>query len=188
MIRILLLLSLPVLLLCLAARWWFGSRILTRYGGKPCRCDLRQWLPAPGDEQVIHRAEASAASFGDELRNKALAEWREQDSKAAGARENARRFGLAVPPLSVLVAVFAVLVSKLPVLGGVGIFLAATALAGLIGLLSLPAELAAISRAARKARETKAFPASDDEHAITKCAQARAWDLALPPVLRWFQR
>ena len=52
----------------------------------------------------------------------------------------------------------------------------------------LPAELAAISRAARKARENSHFPNRDDEDAVIRCATAHAWDLALPPILRWIHR
>lgn len=188
MYRALLFISLLPIAIALIARWWFGVRILANLGKRPCRCDLQRWLPSPGDEAVIHRAEGTAGEFGNQLRLKALAEWRGRDPKAAASRENMRRFGLAVPPLSALVAVFAVLVGKIPVMGVFAILLGATALSGLLGILTLPPELAAITRTARKARDEKNFPNREDEDSVIRCAMAHAWDVALPPILRWFHR
>jgi hypothetical protein len=184
MYRIILLIALLPIAAALAARWWFGTRVLAEDGGHPCRSDLSNWLPAPGDESIVHRAEESADEFGRQLRLKALADWRAQDPKAAASREGARRFGLAVPPLSGVIAIFALVVGKVPVMGALAIFLAATALAALIGMLTLPPELAAIHRAAKKTRETRCFPDRDDEDAVIRCAAAHAWDAALPPILR----
>ncbi len=188
MFRVILFLSLLPIAVALSARWWFALRVLAGTGGRACRADLKRWLPAPGDEALIHRAEGTAADFGAQLRNKALAEWHTSDPRAAAARENTRRFGLAVPPLSALVAVFAVLVGKIPFLGAIAILLGATAVAALLGLLTLPPELTAISRAARKAREDGCFPDRDEENAVIRCATAHAWDKALPPILRWIHR
>jgi hypothetical protein len=172
----------------LLARWWFGIRILTNVGGRPCRCDLGKWLPPPGDEALIHRAEESAAEFGSQLRLKALAEWRERNPKAAGSRESARRFGLAVPPLSGIVAIMAALIAKIPILGAISVFMAATALAAILGILSLAAELQAIMHSATKLRETKSFPRRDDEDAVIQCAMAHAWKETLPPILKLLQK
>lgn len=188
MFRAILFFSLLPIAIALAARWWFGIRILAMEGGRACRCDLKRWLPTPGDEAIVHRAEETAETFGRQLRIKALAEWRESDPKAAASRENTRRFGLAVPPFSGIIAIFAVLVGKVPVMGAIAILLGATALAAVMGLLTLPAELSAIARAARKARENGNFPNRDDEDAVIRCATAHAWDLALPPILRWLHR
>lgn len=188
MFRLLLFLSLFPIAIALVGRWWFGTRILATEGNRPCRCDLTQWLPAPGDDALVHRAEETAAEFGRQLRLKALADWSSHDSKAAESRENMRRFGLAVPPLSGVVAVFAVFVGKIPVMGGIAVFLAAIALAALLGVLTLPPELGAITRAARKTRDTKGFPRHDEEQAVVRCAMAHAWEAALPPVLRIFSR
>lgn len=174
--------------IALAARWWFGVRILAGDGGRACRCDLQQWLPAPGDEAVTHRAENSAVEFGKQLRDKALADWREQAPKAAASRENTRRFGLAVPPLSGIVAVFAVIVGKVPVMGAIAIVVGATAIAAVLGVLNLPPELGAITRAARKVREDRSFPSRDDEDAVIRCAIAHAWDASLPQILRWIHQ
>lgn len=184
MYRLLLIASLVPIVLVLALRWWYGLRVLANKGGDPCRCDLKRWLPAPGDGSTVHRAESSAGEFGRQIRLKAMALWQEENPRAYRSRENTRRFGMAVPPLSGIIAVFAVLVAKIPVIGLVALPLLATALAGVLGVLSLPAELAAITRHARKIREERAFPNSEDEDAAIRCAIAHAWDLALPPVLR----
>ena len=188
MIKVLLLLSLLPIAAALIARWWFALRVLGETGKLTCRADLAKWLPAPGDASAVHRAEGSAEEFGRQLREKALADWRQQAPGAAKSRENSRRFGLAVPPLSAVVAVFAVLVGKLPVFGSLAVLLAATAVAAALGILTLPPELAAISRCARKLREQGAFPRSGDEDAVIRCAMAHAWDQSLPPILRWFHR
>lgn len=172
----------------LVARWWFGMRVLQEIGGRACRCDLATWMPIPGDTAVIHRDEDSAAEFGNQLRIKALAEWRERDPKGAAARESSRRFGMAVPPLSAMVAVMAVVVAKIPVMGALSIVLAATALACVFGILTMPAELAVITHAAKKIREAKSFPRRDDEDAVVRCAVAHTWKEALPPILGLLQR
>lgn len=170
------------------SRWFFGLRILADDGKRQCRCDLATWIPLPKDNAVIHRADESAAEFGRQLRLKALAEWREQDPKAAAARENSRRFGMAVPPLSGIVAVFAVLVAKIPVMGGISCVLAATALSSALGVLSLAPELAAITRTSKKLRAAKCFPRRDDEDAVIRCAAAHAWKETMPPILSLIQR
>jgi hypothetical protein len=95
---------------------------------------------------------------------------------------------MAVPPLSGLVAVFAVLVAKIPVMGGISVLLAATALASVLGVLSLAPELAAITREAKKLRTAKNFPRRDDEDAVIRCAVAHAWKETLPPILGLLQR
>jgi hypothetical protein len=188
MFRLLLMISLLPIAAALIARWWFGLRVLADEGKQNCRCDLAQWMPAPGDTAVMIRAEKSAAEFGHELRLKALAEWRDQDPKAAAAREGTRRFGRAVPPLSVMVAVFALVVGKIPLAGVFAIVACACAVAAVFGMLTLPHELQAITRSAHNMRRQKSFPKQDDEEAVIRCAIAHAWDETVPPVLRWLQR
>lgn len=188
MFRLLLFISLFPIAIALAARWWFGVRVLACDGGHPCRCDLARWLPSPGDSAMVHRAEESACEFGRQLRLKALAEWHDQNPKAAASREGTRRFGAAVPPLSGVVAVFAVLVGKIPVMGAVAVLLGAVAMAAVFGILSLPSELSAIARAARNVRDGKNFPNRDDEEAVIRCAIAHAWEASVPPILRWVHR
>jgi len=188
MFRLLLMLSLLPIAAALIARWWFGLRVLASDGKQNCRCDLAQWMPAPGDDAVIHRAEKSAAEFGHELRLKALAAWRDEDPKAAAAREGTRRFGRAVPPLSAMVAVFALVVGKIPLAGALAIFACACAVAAVLGLLTLPHELQAIARSAHSLRRQKSFPSENDEETVIRCAIAHAWNETVPPVLRWLKR
>ncbi len=188
MYRLLLILAILPLAIALVARWWFGLRVLASGRSRACRCDLTNWMPAPGDDAAIHRAENSAAEFGRELRLKALADWRERDPKAAAAREGTRRFGIAVPPLSGVVAIMGLLVGRVPVIGAAAILLGASALAAVFSLLTLPAELRAIAVSVRAMRENKSFPAEADELAVIECAMAHAWDAALPPILRWLQK
>ncbi len=184
--RFLILVSIIAIVIAELARWLLGLRVLRSEGQRLCHCDLGKWLPAPGDQAVVQRSEGTASEFARQLRLKALADWREQDRKGALARENSRRFGMAVPPLSGLVAVFAVIVAKVPIVGAVAILLGATALAATFGLLSIGAELRAVGRAVRRARETKMFPARDDEDAVARCAAAHVWNENLLPILKPF--
>lgn len=188
MFRLLLFLSLFPIALALAARWWFGLRVLISIGKQSCRCNLERWFPSPGDESIVHRAENTSEEFGRELRTKALAEWAERDPKAAASREGTRRFGMAVPPLTGIIVVFAVIVGKVPIIGAFAILLTATALSAALGLLTLPPELSAISKTARRIREDRSFPAGDDGEAVARCAVAHAWEQALPPILRWIHK
>ena len=184
LLRLLLIASLIPIAICLAARWWNGTRVLANLDGTACRCDLKRWLPDPEDESTVHRAEDTAGAFGKQLRLKALAEWKSENLRAWRSRENARRFGMAVPPLSAIIAVFAVIVAKIPLIGLLAVPLAATAISTVIGQLSLPGELAAIARYAKRVRNDHAFPDPDHEEAVIRCACAHAWDLATPPILR----
>jgi hypothetical protein len=186
--RLILILSLLPIAIALVARWWFGLRVLATAGTRACRCDLAQWMPAPGDDAAVHRAENSAAEFGRELRIKALAEWHARDPKGAKSREGTHRFGMAVPPLGGVVAIMGLLVGRIPTIGAIAILLGASALAAAFSLLSLPAELRAIANSARDIRQNKSFPLEADELAVIECAMAHAWDAALPPILRWLQR
>jgi hypothetical protein len=206
--RVLLILSILPLAAALLLRWWFGMRVLAARGGRACRCEAARWeqvlgrplaLPAPEPAPETRAAtpepaatprraaEISAAEFGRQLRLVALAQWRVREPKQAASRESARRFGLAVPPLSAMVAVFAALLAKIPVFGAIVIFLVATALATVFGLFSLGSELRAIAITAKTLRASRAFPRSDDEDAAIECAIAHAWLDTVPPVLRLLQ-
>lgn len=186
--RLLFLFSVVSIAAVLIARWWFGMRVIQTEGPRPCRCDLGIWMPAPEDSAVIHRAEGTAEEFGKQLRLKALAEWKERDPKASASHESSKRFGVAVPPLSGIVALMAMLVAKIPIIGAIAAFLAATSLSSVLGILSLAPELQAILIFSRKVRENKSFPRRDDEDAVIQCAIAHAWKEALPPVLRMLQK
>ncbi|MEO5715590.1 MAG: hypothetical protein ABIT37_19080 [Luteolibacter sp.] len=186
--RLLFLFSAIAIAAVLIARWWFGLRVLLTEGKRPCRCDLARWMPSPEDAAVIHRAEGTADEFGKQLRQKALAEWKELDPKGAASRESSQRFGLAVPPLSGIVALMAMFVAKIPIFGALAAFLAATSLSAVLGMLSLAPELQAIMSAARKLRENKSFPNRDDEDAVIQCAIAHAWKESIPPILKMIQK
>lgn len=183
--RLLLTFSILPIAAALVLRWWFGTRVLMALGGRPCRCDLARWDKTLGDSPLASVSQdAPAAEFGNRLRLAALAQWQSSEPKRAAARESGRRFGLAVPPFSAMVAVFAVILAKIPVMGGIAMVIAATALATAFGLLSLGEELRAIGRTARALREARAFIRSDDEDAVIEAAIARAWCETLPRVLQ----
>jgi len=184
--RLILLLSIFPIVIAWGCRWWFGLRALKENAALKCRLDLNRWFPSPADE-IVHRAEGTANAFGFQLRQHALEQWLLDDPKAAAARKGVQRFGLAVPPLSVLIAAFAILVAKISVLGGFAVVLGATALACSFSLLALPKELRAVARVVHKLRESRSFPRSDDEEAVVKCAIAHVWIDSLPPILQWLQ-
>jgi hypothetical protein len=206
--RLLLLLSVLPIVAALLLRWWFGLRVLAAHGRRACRCDPNRWeqavgmplkltVPSPATVAQGTSAEPSAiakpseqatsADFGRQLRLAALAQWKLRDPKTAASRESNRRFGLAVPPLSAMVAVFAAVLAKISVFGAIVIFVLATALAVMFGLLSLGSELRAIAITAKALRGSRAFPRSDDEDATIQCAIAHAWLETVPPVLRLIQ-
>lgn len=187
MYRILLFLSILPIAVCLVLCWWFGTRVLWGAGKRDCRCDLGRWLPDPDDGKSVHRAEQTGSQFGASLRRKALAQWQEQQPKAAKARTNHRHFGLAVPPLSGVIAIFAVVVGKVPAFGAIAIFIAATAISCIVGLLTLPNELTIIRRYAGQKSLEGAFPDSEDQETVIRCAMGHAWQSSLPAVLKWFQ-
>jgi hypothetical protein len=180
--RLLLLFSALPIAAAMIARWWFGLRMLGDEGKRACRCDPARF-PDP-----TAPAEASAAEYGRLLRLAAIADWQARDPKAAAARENSRRFGMAVPPLSGIIAIFAAIVAKIPVMGAFSILFAATALSCAFGLLSLAPELRAIAITARRLLDSRAFSRRDDEEAVLRCAAAHAWKETLPPILTLIQR
>jgi len=172
--------------IALAARWWFAVRVLTADGSRHCHCDLGRWFPPESDTTVVHRAENAAGNFGRDLRLKALAEWKQNEPKAVVSREKSRRFGMAVPPLSAIVAILGVLAARIPFIVAIAIVLGSILLATVFDILTLPLELNAIMRYAAKVRGDKCFPDSDEEDAVIRCALAHAWDQAMPPVVRYF--
>lgn len=186
--QLLFLFSVIPIALSLVARWWFGLRVLADLGGRPCKCDLTRWEPTVERDGVTRKAEESAYEFGHQLRLGALAEWEKEDPKAAASRMSSKRFGMAVPPLSGIVAIMALVVAKIPGKGALAAFCAATALSAVFGILSLAPELAAINRSIRKLRNDRGFARSDDEDAVARCAIAHAWKDTLPPLLAMLQR
>lgn len=181
---LLLFISLVSLACVLGIRWWQVVRVLETKGSLKCRCDLSVWTPAPGDSSTLHRADGVAGDFGMALRAKALSKWHDEQPKLAGARESVRRFGVAVPPLTLLILIFAVLVGKTPVLMAISVWIAVVVLTTAYSYLGLAPELAAIGREVVKAKKTNSFPVGQDLDSIASCAVAHAWNQAVPPLLR----
>lgn len=186
--RLLLVLSVLPLIAAMAARWWFGLRILRTHGRQLCRSEVLRWKTTFQTDVILPTVDASAADLGRVLRTIALAQWHARDPKAAKSRESSRRFGLAVPPLSAMVAIFVLVVGKVPFTGALAVFLAATAFAAVIGLLTLAPELRAVATTARHFRSARTLPRADDEDAVVASAIAHSWNEALPPVLRLLQK
>lgn len=167
----------------LVLRWWYGLRTLQARGRMVVRPESGRWLELAG----AGNPEMDAADAGARLRTAALRDWMSNEPRAAKAREGARRFGIAVPPLSMVVAAMGVIAGRVPVMVALSAVLAAVALATVFGLLSLGTELRVIAATAKRVRDARVFRRSDDEEAVIECAAAHAWNEAVPPVLRWLK-
>ena len=181
------LISVVPIVLAVAVTWWFGTRVLWKEGKRLCRCDLGKWLPEPDEESKVHRNEATARQFGIQLRNKALAHWKEESPKLFKARQGNRGLGMIVPPFSGVFAIFTVALGRVTPFWGLAIFFMGTAIPTIMGLLSLPSELTAVRRYIKSGHFKGAFPNSYDEESIIACALAQVWESGLPPILRWLQ-
>lgn len=181
-------LYIPCILVIVAAvvmRIWFGKQVVLAKGGQRCKVDVDRWSDLLGTTVNLPTCEASAADLGRQLRKSALIQWRERDSKAARAREAAKRFGMAVPPLTIAVVLFALIAARIPIAGGIAIFLASTALSSVLGILSIGAELRAVAVLCKRLRDSRIFSRQDDEEAVLRCAVAEVWLDSVPPILRW---
>lgn len=187
MYRILLIVSALPVAAAILLTWWFGTRVLWAQGKRLCRCDLGKWFADPEDNNIVHRNEATAKEFGDQLRKKALAQWKLDSPKLAKAREGNRVFGMAVPPLTGMVVVFGASVGRIPPFGAIAIFVFATAISTVIAFLSIPSELSAIRSYLKSPSFRDSFPNSYDEESVIACAYAHAWESSLPPILKWLQ-
>jgi hypothetical protein len=167
------------------ARIWLGKQVVSGKGGQPCKVDVDRWSDLLGTTVNLPTCEATAAELGHQLWKASIVQWHQRDPKAARARESAKRFGLAVPPLTIAVALFALIAHRIPIPGAIAIFLASTALSCLFGLLSIATELRAVAVLVRVLRERRAFIRRDDEDAVISCALAQVWMDALPPIVRW---
>jgi hypothetical protein len=181
--RLLIIVSVVPMAAGLVLRWWFGLRALQARGRLLVRPDGGRWLELAGGGGP----ELSAGEAGARLRAAALREWMAAEPRSAKAREGARRFGVAVPPLSMVVAAMGVIAGRVPVMVALAGVLAAVALATVFGLLSLGSELRVIAATAKRVRDARMFRRSDDEEAVIECAAAHAWNEAVPPVLRWLK-
>ena len=188
MFRLLILLAALPIIAGFIARWYFGMRIISGSGRRQCRCDIERWNATFGQENLPVAKEADAAVYADLLRKCALEDWKTRDPKAAASREGARRFGMAVPPFSALIAVLAIIVGKIPVVGAIAIFLLAIAAAVFISYISITPELRALLTTARRLRDAGIFYRRDDEDAVIENLTALAWKEAAPPIFNLIQR
>ena len=166
------------------ARGVYGRRVIATQGRRPTQMNPDVWGEIAGAQSSTTEARASAAEHGAALRVVALERWKKHDPSAARAREAALRFGLAAPPLTLLVVAFAVPLMKLQIFGALAVVAGMTALAVLFGLLSMGAELRVVAAVAKVARARHLFPRRDDEEAVIACAQAEVWLASLPPILK----
>ena len=188
MFRLLILLSIPPIVVAFILRWWFGVRVINSTRRRQCDCNLQKWKQACGEKHVPESRNADAFAFGELLYKSALAEWKERDKKAALSREGARRFGLAVPPLSAMVALVGMIAMRVPAVGVLSIFLVALALSSIITYLSIAPELNALLTTSRRVRDKHVFLRTDDEEAVIKVANALAWKNSAPPIFNLLQR
>lgn len=188
MFRALLIISCLPIALAVAARWWFGLRVLAAIGTRECRVDLTRWPQRTTAENPVIRSQQKINDLGAELREQALVAWRAIDPSLPKIRDNAKQFGLAAPPLSIMIAVFAVVLGKVSVSTALIGVAAITSFAVLLDLLSFPNELRAITFHAQTRLKQGGIPNRDEAVTVLRSAIAHAWQQALPPALRWFFR
>lgn len=188
MFRLLILLAALPIIAAFVARWYFGMRIIAAVGRRQCRCDIEKWHSAFGEQNLPVAKEADAVVYAELLRKCSLEDWKTRDPKSAASREGARRFGMAVPPLSLMIAVLAIVVGKIPIAGAIAIFLLAIAFSAFISYISIAPELRAILITSRRLRDAGIFYRRDDEDAVIKTLTALAWKEAAPPVFNLIQR
>ena len=188
MFRLLILLAALPIVAAFLARWWLGMRILSATGRRQCSCDLSRWEKTFGPETLPPSEKGDALVFAEQLRESALADWKTRNPKAAASREGARRFGMAVPPLSLMIAILAIIVGKIPITGAISIFLLAIAFSVIISYLSIAPELNAILVTSRRLRDSGVFRRRDDEDAVISATTALVWKEAAPPVFNLIQK
>ena len=184
MFRILIFISIIPIIVALIARWWFGMRILAKAGKRHCTCDLGRWESVLGKDTLPLVKQADALVFAEQFRKQALIDWKKRSPKAAASREATRHFGMAVPPFALVIGFLGLIVARIPPLGVLAIFLAATALAVVFSLLGIASELNAMLIASRQLRTNGLFHRRDDEDAVIESATALVWKQAVPPILQ----
>lgn len=188
MFRFLIILAAIPIIAAFILRWWFGLRTLSSTGKRQTTCKLDKWEQTFGAGSLPPSATADASLHAEFLHQAALGDWKTREPKAAAARDAVRRFGMAVPPLSAMVAILAVLVMRLTPLMAIAVFLLAVALAATFAYLSLAPELRAIALTSRRLRDTRIYTRREDEDAVIQAATALAWKQAAPPVFNLIQR
>ncbi|MGJ8632534.1 MAG: hypothetical protein ACSHX7_01320 [Luteolibacter sp.] len=188
MFRLLILIAALPIIAAFVARWWFGMKVIASKGQHQCKCDLEKWSRTFGDENLPLATRADARVYAELLRKSALEDWRTREPKTATSREGGRRFGMAVPPLALMIAILAMIIGKIPVVGAIAIFLLAIAFAVIISYLGIAPELKAILVTSRRLKDARIFPRTEDELAVLRTTTALAWKEAAPPVFNLLQR
>lgn len=188
MFKLLIIISAFPILAAFLLRWWFGTRVISSTGKHQCTCNLAKWEKSFGKKHLPPSADADARIHAEYLHNAALADWKIREPKAAATREAVRRFGMAVPPLTAMVAILGMLVGRIPFGIVIAVFLLAIALAATFAYLGLAPELRAVAITARRLRDTRIYARRDDEDAVIQAATALAWKQAAPPIFNLIQR
>ena len=182
--KLLFVFSLIPIAAALISRWYFGTRILMSRGKRACTVDRIRWETYLGKAAPLEVEEAPAMELGKLLRIIALADWKARDPKRASVRDKARKFGMAVPPLGLIIAVF--IIFRMGAYAGLAVFVSAIALSILTAYVSIGTELTVVALMNRRLRESRSFPRRDDEDAVADSATAHVWLEATPPILRFF--
>lgn len=188
MVRLLILISALPIIAAFVVRWWLGLRVLSSEGRRQCSCDLALWEKTFGSENKPPSKSGDARIFAETLRKNALADWKTRDPKAAASREGVRRFGMAVPPLSLMIVILGVIVGRIPSIWAIPVFMLSIAVAIIFSYLSIAPELNAMLLAARRLRASGVFHRRDDEDAVIAATTALVWKESAPPVFNLIQR
>lgn len=186
--RLLILIAAVPIVITFIIRWWNGLRVIALKSETKCTCDLGKWEYAFGKENLPAHASGDVIVFAEHFRKIALAEWRVRDPKTAISREATRRFNAAVPPLTAMVVIMAVLVARIPFAYAIPVFMLSVAFSASVSYLTLATEIKAILTTARRLRSTPVFPRRDDEEATIETAIAISWKEAAPPIYNLIQR
>jgi len=187
-VRFLILLAVLPIIAAFVARWWLGLRVISTAGRRQCSCDLALWEKSFGTENPPPSKSGDALIFAETLRKASLADWKTREPKAAASRAGVRRFGMAVPPLALMVVVLGAIVKRVPVSFVLPVFLTAIALAIIFSYLSIAPELNAMLIASRRLRASGAFHRRDDEDAVIAATKALVWKESTPPILNLIQK
>lgn len=172
--RIFIILSLVPLVISLVARWYFGTRILFLERDHSCR--------------LLHSHETeTAVTLGRRWRRAAIKRWIIDHPRTAKKRQHALRFGLILPPLTLIACILSILAFKMSVLTGLAIFLLILTLAIVANWLTLPSEILAIQdKSSYLIDDQTKVKNIKDEPTILVCAIAHSWDDSVPPMLKLF--
>jgi hypothetical protein len=186
--RLLILIAVLPIIFTLVVRWWLGIRILKSSAKNQCSCDLEKWNHTFGEQHLPISSSGDVIIYAELFRKSALVDWRTRDPKTAISREGTRRFGMAVPPLTAMIVILAMVVGRVTPYYAIAIFLFATALSAILSYLSIAPEINAILTTSRRLRKSGVFHRRDDEDAVIQAAVAISWKEAAPPIYNLLQR